>query len=72
MPSEQAVVYCENCKKVTLHIKQRINHILHLILTIITFGTWIFIWICIALFTSGTPQCSKCGFKEGFFRKTKQ
>jgi hypothetical protein len=72
MPSEQVVVFCESCKKTTLHIKQGINHILHLILTIITFGIWAIMWLGIALFTSDTPQCSKCGFKQSFFRKTKQ
>jgi predicted nucleic-acid-binding Zn-ribbon protein len=68
MPSDQAVVYCKNCKKITLHIKKRINHILHLLLSIITFGVWFFIWLLIALFTSDAAQCSKCGYKEGFFR----
>ena len=64
MPSEQVVVFCENCKKSHIHIRQRPNHVLHLLLTVITFGVWIIIWFFKALFTNTNPVCSKCGFEK--------
>jgi hypothetical protein len=36
MPSDQVVVYCKNCKKSTVQVKQRANHILHLLLSVVT------------------------------------
>ena len=61
MPSDQVVVYCKNCKKSTIQIKQRANHVLHLLLSIVTFGIWLIVWFFIALFTSDTPTCTVCG-----------
>ena len=61
MPSDQVVVYCKNCKKNTVQIKQRANHILHLLLSVVTVGIWLIVWFFIALFTSDTPTCTVCG-----------
>jgi len=61
MPSDQIVVYCKNCKKNTVQIKQKANHILHLLLSIVTVGVWLIVWFFIALFTSDTPTCTICG-----------
>lgn len=58
MPTEQKMLYCNNCKATTLHIQKVPNHILHLILAIITAGLWIIIWI---FQSKGTPQCTQCG-----------
>ncbi len=61
MPSDQVVVYCKNCKKSTVQVKQRANHILHLLLSVVTVGIWLIVWFFIALFTSDTPVCTICG-----------
>ncbi len=61
MPSDQVVVYCKNCKKSTVQVKQRANHILHLLLSVVTVGLWLIVWFFIALFTSDTPTCTICG-----------
>jgi hypothetical protein len=61
MPSDQVVVYCKNCKKSTVQVKQRANHILHLLLSVVTVGIWLIVWFFIALFTSDTPICTICG-----------
>ena len=60
MPSDQIVVYCKNCKKSTVQVKQRANHILHLLLSVVTVGIWLIVWFFIALFTSDTPTCTIC------------
>jgi|APGre2960657505_1045072.scaffolds.fasta_scaffold377449_1 hypothetical protein len=49
---------CVKCKKSTLHIINTPNHILHLLLTIVTVGFWLLVWICQK---NTTPQCSQCG-----------
>src|SRR5690606_24840972 len=36
------------------------NHILHLLLTLVTVGFWIPVWIAAELF-SGRPRCPHCG-----------
>jgi predicted nucleic acid-binding Zn ribbon protein len=61
MPSDQIVVYCKNCKKNTVQLKQKANHILHLLLSVVTVGVWLIVWFFIALFTSDTPTCTICG-----------
>ena len=61
MPSDQVVVYCKTCKKSTVQIKQKPNHILHLLLSLVTFGIWLIVWFFISLFTSDSPQCTVSG-----------
>ena len=74
MPSDQVVVYCKNCKKSTVQVKQRANHILHLLLSVFTVGIWLIVWFFIALFTSDTPTCTICGnvFKNNSNRQNKK
>ena len=48
MPTTNVMTNCAKCQKKTLHIEQKINHILHLLLTIFTAGFWIVAWIYIA------------------------
>ena len=31
---------------------RRTNHVLHLLLTLITFGMWIFVWPCVAVWNN--------------------
>ena len=60
MPTIQLMCYCENCQKPTLHIQQKPNHILHLLLSLITFGFWLIIWGCVMI-VPGDKQCTSCG-----------
>jgi hypothetical protein len=60
MPTKQTMEYCEKCGKQTLHIVQAVNHILHLLLSVVTGGFWIIVWICIGI-TSGKGSCTICG-----------
>ena len=36
------------------------NHILHLILTLVTFGMWLVVWVLISIKIGGW-RCSQCG-----------
>lgn len=56
--------YCIHCKKQMLIHKSGVNHILHLILTLVTFGAWAVVWIFlwfVNLFNLW--RCSSCGTK---------
>jgi hypothetical protein len=58
MATKQIMSKCTTCEKQTPHLQQIPNHILHLLLTIVTFGLWIFVWI---FQSSSTPKCTVCG-----------
>lgn len=51
--------YCNLCNSNTKFLGKKPNHILHLILTIITQGLWAFVW----LMMSSDYRCDKCGGK---------
>ena len=53
--------YCPNCKKHVMTQKNTPNHILHLFISIITFGTWVIIWLLLVLGHIGKKRCTECG-----------
>jgi hypothetical protein len=64
MPTSQLMKKCEKCVKNTLHIQEVPNHLLHIVLTIITVGLWLIVWV---LFISKKdPQCTVCGETNDF------
>ena len=52
---------CSNCGKETTFIENKINHILHAILTIFLFGTWLLVWLFLIFFSNRRTQCKVCG-----------
>ncbi len=60
MSQKNEMIGCNNCQEMTMHISTPPNHILHLILSIITGGAWFIVWM-ILLITQKNPQCTKCG-----------
>ncbi len=52
--------YCKRCNKHILAQRKGTNHILHLIITILTIGFWAIIWIGVGIKFGGW-QCSHCG-----------
>jgi rubrerythrin len=64
MATEHSQRYCPVCRKNVLAIRQDINHIVHLLLTIITCGIWAIFWIGFAVDQTGWPwRCPNCGEK---------
>jgi hypothetical protein len=58
--------YCEVCDKQTLHTKDRVNHVLHLILSICTLGLWLIVWLVLGISNStAKPRCAVCGTRRG-------
>jgi len=62
MSVKQSSAYCNVCGRQSLFAKPRINHILHLILSIVTFGFWLIVWIVLGITNSAKrPRCVTCG-----------
>lgn len=54
--------YCPNDGKYVLAQMQTPNHILHLLLTLLTLGGWIVVWLIIAVVRSlNGYRCPECG-----------
>ena len=66
MTTTNLMTNCSKCQKKTLHIEQKINHILHVLLTVVTAGFWIVAWIYIALSHNKKTQCTICGHDKKF------
>ena len=62
----EVVVYCESCKKFTRQFVEKVNHLLHLVLTMITFGIWSIMWVYIAIWTFRYSECLKCGTRKKY------
>ena len=58
---------CKYCNKTTAHVAQSTSNILHLILSVITVGIWVPIWILVAMSHSASKQCNECGKARGLF-----
>lgn len=54
--------FCKACNKNVLARRRSPNHILHLILTLITAGIWIIVWLGVSIQFGGW-RCTQCGAK---------
>ena len=46
--------------------RPKINHVLHLILTLVTFGVWGIVWVVLAIGHGGKLyRCTQCGTPLG-------
>lgn len=41
--------YCKNCEKKVATKTKPVNHILHLLLSIVTAGVWLLVWLLICM-----------------------
>lgn len=55
--------FCPTCNQQRLMRRQGTNHVLHLVLTVLTIGIWGLVWIFVAVSNKGTApwRCSVCG-----------
>jgi hypothetical protein len=66
MAEKQSTAFCHVCNQQRLYMKPRINHVLHLILTIVTAGLWGIVWIILGISNSSKPlRCTACGTPMG-------
>ncbi len=64
MATEEARGFCPECGRNVLIRRPGTNHLLHLILAIITGGLWIPIWLLCSIRTGGW-RCTNCGARVG-------
>jgi hypothetical protein len=67
MAADQIMRRCKHCGKSTLHVGPHTSHLLHLVLSIITVGFWVPVWILVHLSHSTQLACSQCGQSRGLF-----
>jgi len=53
--------YCSHCQKQVMAQGNKPNHILHLLLTVLSFGLWIPIWLLLTIMSAGNYRCTQCG-----------
>ena len=54
--------YCYSCQAQRIYDKPKISHVLHLLLTLLTAGLWVIVWILIAVSAaSSRATCTQCG-----------
>ena len=59
---ESTSKFCKNCNEQVLATREKPNHILHLLLSVVTCGWWLIIWFLISIRVGGY-KCSRCGSK---------
>ena len=57
---KRSSIFCPQCRKLVLAERDPPNHLLHLILSVVTFGFWIAVWILMVVL-SRHYNCSRCG-----------
>lgn len=59
---------CQHCQRITIHSRNvdRMNWLLHIVVSVVTFGAWLFFALLIALSCGPTSGwvCSQCGTPE--------
>lgn len=60
MAEEKKSGFCKDCNKRVVVFRKGTNHILHLILSILTAGIWLIVWIGSAIKFGGW-RCAECG-----------
>jgi hypothetical protein len=66
MAEVQTSGWCRVCHQQRMMTKPKINHVLHLVLSLVTLGFWSLVWLTLAIVNSGkSPRCVQCGTKAG-------
>lgn len=62
--------YCAKCRHRQSFVKTKVNHVLHLILTILTLGLWGISWAAHTIGMYYRPwRCKHCGWHKPEFRR---
>lgn len=60
MADERRSGYCQQCKAQVVVFRKGTNHLLHLVLTIVTCLLWLIVWALDSVKFGGW-RCSQCG-----------
>lgn len=64
MPTLQSSDFCPNCQQQRLFTAQGMNHTPHILASVFLCGTWLPIWILLALTYKPRYRCGQCGFSN--------
>ncbi len=62
MSDEKTSKFCATCNRQSLAVRKGTNHILHLLISCVTFGLWIPVWVLTSIKIGGW-RCNVCGMK---------
>jgi hypothetical protein len=66
MAVAQTSGWCHVCQQQRMMTKPKINHVLHLILTLVTLGVWSLVWLTLGIISTAQGfRCTQCGTKAG-------
>ncbi|MBD3261123.1 MAG: hypothetical protein GF334_05480 [Candidatus Altiarchaeales archaeon] len=63
---KQEMHYCQRCKQATMQESHKVNHMVHLLMSLITAGFWLPVWLFLTLFggknlNGKNYRCCVCG-----------
>jgi len=61
MAIETTQKFCNQCQRLVPATREGANHILHLLLTLLTCGLWLLIWFGRSFTRIGGWRCTVCG-----------
>lgn len=60
---EEAQGFCKDCNRNVVKKRKGTNHVLHFLITVLTIGIWVVVWILLTIKFGGW-YCSICGGKR--------
>lgn len=63
MGEEKRSGFCKDCTKRVVVFRPTPSHVLHLLLTLVTIGLWLIVWIGLTIQFGGW-RCTECGSKK--------
>lgn len=63
MAEDKASGFCSSCDRRVVVFRKGTNHILHLILTLLTLGLWLIVWFGSSVKFGGW-RCQTCGSEK--------
>lgn len=61
MGTQKKRMFCQEEVRMVLAERQTPNHVLHLLLSVVTAGLWLPVWFLVTIFGSGAYKCPSCG-----------
>lgn len=63
MPTHQYMTWCPNCRAMRMTTGRTVNHVLHVLLSLLTGGCWLPVWLFVVLTHAPLWQCTTCGHR---------
>lgn len=72
MTTETATMWCNPCQANTGHLREKPSHLLHFLLTLVTGGLWVVVWVALTLTWKNRHWlCMGCGMPYTEPRRTR-